>query len=107
MKPLVPFPTVSEGDDVVASDDIFAAREFENEWFVERGNSGEIERVETLHREKAGSADAALDHAPFAIDEFELGETQEESDMIETFARGLAATFSYSRRKVGSLSCRR
>ena len=31
-------------------------------------------------------ADAALDHAPFAIDEFEFGETQQEADMIETFA---------------------
>jgi hypothetical protein len=26
--------------------------------------------------------DAALDHAPFAIDEFELGEAQKEADMI-------------------------
>ena len=31
-------------------------------------------------------ADAALDHTPFAIDEFEFGETQQEADMIETFA---------------------
>jgi hypothetical protein len=57
---------VPESDDVLAGDDIFAAREFEN-GLVERGNSGEIERVETLHRGKAGSADAPLDHAPFAI----------------------------------------
>ena len=34
-----------------------------------------------------------LDHAPFAIDEFELGETQKEADMIETFARGLGSNF--------------
>ena len=51
-------------------------------------------------------ADAALDHAPFATDEFEFefGETQQEADMIETFACRLAATFSYSLRKVGNLS---
>ena len=49
-------------------------------------------------------ADAALDHAPFAIDEFEFGETQQEADMIETFACRLVATFSYSLRKVGNLS---
>ena len=38
-------------------------------------------------------ADAPLDHPPFAIDEFELGETQKEADMIETFARGLRGDF--------------
>ena len=80
--------TVAEGDDVVAGDDIFAAREFENEWFVERRNGGEVECVETLHRWKTGSADAALDHAPFTIDEFKLGKAQEEADMIETLAGG-------------------
>jgi hypothetical protein len=35
------------------------------------------------------AADAALDHAPFAIDEFEFGETQQKADMIEPLARGL------------------
>jgi hypothetical protein len=35
------------------------ARQF-GEWFVERRNSGEVECVETLHRRKTGSADAAL-----------------------------------------------
>ena len=80
--------TVAEGDDVVVGDDIFAAREFENEWFVERRNSGEVECVETLHRWKTGSADSALDHAPFTIDEFKLGKAQEEADMIETLAGG-------------------
>ena len=38
-------------------------------------------------------ADAALDHAPFAIDEFEFGETQQEADMIETFACRLCGDF--------------
>jgi IstB-like ATP binding protein len=36
--------------------DIFAAREFENERLVERRNGGEVERVETLHRRKMSSA---------------------------------------------------
>ena len=31
---------------------------------------------------------AALDHAPFTIDEFKLGKAQEEADMIETLAGG-------------------
>ena len=38
-------------------------------------------------------ADAPLDHAPFAIDEFELGEAQKEADMVETFACRLRGDF--------------
>ena len=80
---------VAESNNIVAGDDIFAAREFENKRLVERWNGSEVERVETLHRGKAGGADAAFDHAPFAIDEFELGEAQKEADMIEPLAGGL------------------
>jgi hypothetical protein len=69
---------------------IFTAREFENERLVERRDGGEVECVETLHRREAGGADAALDHAPFTIDEFEFGEAQEEADMIETLAGGFS-----------------
>jgi hypothetical protein len=89
---------VAESNNIIAGDGILAAREFENEWLVQRWDSGEVERVETLHRRKTGHADAPLDHAPFAIDEFELGEAQKEAGMIEPLARGSAATFSYSRR---------
>jgi hypothetical protein len=55
---------------------------------AERRNGGEVERVETLHRRKTRGADAALDQAPFTIDEFKLGEAQEVADMIETLAGG-------------------
>jgi hypothetical protein len=47
-------------------------------------DGGEVECVETLHRRKTRGADAALDHAPFTIDEFKLGKAQAEADMIET-----------------------
>jgi hypothetical protein len=59
---------ITQSNNIVAGDEIFAAREFENKRLVERWNGSEVERVETLHRGKAGGADAALDHAPFAID---------------------------------------
>src|SRR3981081_511000 len=80
---------VAESNNIVAGDGIFAAREFENERLVQRWDSGEVERVETLHRRKPAHADAPLDHAPFAIDEFEPGEAQKEAGMIEPLARGL------------------
>src|ERR1700726_3995687 len=51
---------VAQSDDVLAGDDKFAAREFENERLVERRDGGEVECVETLHCREAGGADAAL-----------------------------------------------
>jgi hypothetical protein len=38
-------------------------------------------------------ADAPLNHAPFAIDEFELGEAQQIARMIESLARRLGGDF--------------
>jgi hypothetical protein len=84
---------ITQSNNVVAGDEIFAARELERQRLVERRNGGEVERVETFHCRKMRGADAAFDHAPFAIDEFELGETQQEADMIETFMRGLRGDF--------------
>jgi hypothetical protein len=72
---------VAQSNYILAGDEIFAACEFKRQRFVERWDGGEVERVETFHRRKMRGADAALDHAPFAIDEF--GETQQEADMIE------------------------
>jgi hypothetical protein len=72
---------------------IYSQGQFENERLVERWNGSEVEGIETLHRRKAGGADAALDHAPFAIDAFELGETKEEADMIEPLTSGFGGDF--------------
>src|ERR1700732_3232293 len=84
---------ITERNNIGAGDEIFAAREFERQRLVERRNGGEVERVETFHRREMRGADAPLDHVPFALDEFELGETQKEADMIKTFARGLRGDF--------------
>jgi hypothetical protein len=49
--------------------------------------------VNRHHRQKAGGTNAAPDHAPFTIDEFKFGEAQEETYMIEAFARDLGGEF--------------
>jgi hypothetical protein len=69
------------------------AREFENERLIERRDGGEVECVETFHRRKMSGADAPLNHASFAIDEFELGEAQQIARMIEGLARRLGGDF--------------
>jgi hypothetical protein len=42
--------------------------------------------------------DAALDHAPFTIDEFKFGEAQEKTYMIETLAGGFCGDL-FTRKK--------
>src|ERR1700732_5337567 len=80
---------ITQSNNIVAGDEIFAAREFECQRLGERWNGREVERVESFHRRTTRGADAAFDRALFAIDEFELGEAQKEADMIEPLARGL------------------
>ncbi len=77
------------GNDVVVGDDIFATGEFEDERLVERGDGGEVECVEALHRREPGGADATLHHASLAVDEFEFDEAQQIPHMILAFARRL------------------
>jgi len=78
---------VAERDDVVAAQDVFAAREFENQHLVEAGNDREVERVEALDRRKARLANAPFDNAPFPIDEFQLDQSQEIGSVIDPLAR--------------------
>jgi hypothetical protein len=80
---------IAQSDDILAGDNLCAAREFENERLVERRDGGEVESVETFHDWKAGGPDAALNRAPFRIDEFEFGEAQE----TETLAGGFGGDF--------------
>src|ERR1700740_1331527 len=86
-------PAVAQSNYILAGDDIFATGEFERQRLVPRWNRAELECVETLHRREEGNAGAPLGHAPFAIDEFELGKAQKEADMIETFVRRLGGDF--------------
>ena len=80
---------VSDRDDVVARGDVLAAGEFQRQRLVERGDGGEVESVEALHRGKARGANAALDRAAFAVDQFEFDEAQQIADMIVSVARSL------------------
>src|SRR5262245_31510828 len=72
---------VAQSDDVFAGDNIFAASEFKRQRLVERWDGGEVECVKTFYRRKASGTNAAPDHAPFTINEFEFGVAQEKADM--------------------------
>ena len=52
------------------------------------GIRGKIECIEALHRWEMRRPDAPLDHASYPIDEFEFGEPQKITRMVEPFPRG-------------------
>ena len=64
---------VAQSNYILASDNIFAACKFKRQRFVERWDGSEVECVKALYGRKASGTNAALDHAPFTIDEFEFG----------------------------------
>ena len=61
---------VADGDDVFTTLYVFAPGQLHYQWLVHRGDSQEVEGVEALRGRGAGGADAALDHALVAVDEF-------------------------------------
>jgi hypothetical protein len=50
----------------------------------------EVEAVEALHGRELRGFDPPLNHAPFAVDDFQLNQPQQEADMIDALGRTLA-----------------
>ena len=50
----------------------------------------EVEAVEALHGRELGRLDAALDHAPLALDQLQLGQPQQVAGMVDAFGGALA-----------------
>src|SRR6266851_3015853 len=79
-----------ERDNVLAAQDVLRARQLQHEHLVKAGQRSEVERVEALHRRKARLPDAPLDHAPLALDQLQLGQSQKIARMVNGFARAVA-----------------
>src|SRR6516165_5888674 len=74
---------------------------------VERRDRREVETVQALHRREPCLLNAALDHPPFPVDQFEFGQAQQVTRMVDTLGAHCWASLSYSRKNVGSLSALR
>ena len=68
----------------------FAAGEFQHLHLVELGDGLEVEAVETLDGRELCGLDAAFDHPPLAVDQFQLDQTRQELDMVEPLGGTLA-----------------
>ena len=65
----------------------------QNQRLVERRDCGEVEAVEAFHCREACLFDAALDHPPFPLDQFEFGQAQQIAGMINALCGALLGEF--------------
>ena len=73
----------TERNDILATLDPFASRQFQHLHLVELGDGGEVEAVESLDDREPGRLDAALDLAAIPFDHLPFGKPGEVSDMID------------------------
>jgi hypothetical protein len=84
-----PSAAVADRDRIVAASNVFAAGEFQDQCLVERRDRGEVETVEAFHRREPCLPDAALDHPPFPVDQFEFGQAQQIAGMVDALGGAL------------------
>src|SRR5262245_14076486 len=77
----------AEGDDVVMPLDVGTAGELHHQRLVQGGDGREVEAVQALFRRELRRLDAALDHAPLAIDQLKRDGLDIESSQLETAGR--------------------
>ena len=81
---------IADRDNVLASLDIFRARQLHHESFIQGRKGCEVEAVEALHGRELGRLDTALDHAALAIDQLRLGKPQQITRIVDAFGGALA-----------------
>jgi hypothetical protein len=82
-------PTVAERDEVLTARDVIAAGQLQDQRFVERRDDLEVEAVEAFDHGEVRRLDPPLDRARLAVDQFELGEPQQVTDVIDALGGAL------------------
>src|SRR5438270_10853311 len=80
---------VADRDHVVAASEVLAASELQHQCLIERRDRREVETVQALYCREPCLLDAALDHPPFPVDQFELGQAQEVTRMVDALGGAL------------------
>ena len=84
---------VAECDHVLAAINVRAPCQVQDQHFVERRNSLEVEALQALNRREPSLSDPPLDHPALTIDQFQFGKAQQIPDMIGAFCGTLASQF--------------
>ena len=74
-------PAGAEGNDVLAPVNILRTGRFHDQRFVERGHDGDVEAIQAFDGRKLCRLDPALNHAPFALDQFQLRKARQILDV--------------------------
>src|SRR6516225_2657467 len=102
----LPSAAVADRDRILAASNVFGAGKFEDQCLVERRDRCEVETVEAFHRWEPCLLDAALDHPPIALDQFEFGQAQQIAGMVDAFGGALPGElviFAQERRQLERL----
>src|SRR3954454_7190669 len=94
---------VAESDHVFPPLDVFAACQLQHQQLVERRDRGEVEAVQALYGRKAGLADAPLHRAPLALEQLQLGPTQEVAGVVDPLGGALPSLLVVLAQKGGQL----
>ena len=94
---------VAESDHVLPSLDVLAARQLQHQQLVQRRDRGEVEAVQALYGREAGLADAPLHRAPLALEQLQLGKTQEVAGVVDTLGGALPCLLVVLAQKGGQL----
>ena len=63
--------------------------ELQDQCLVERRDRREVETVEAFYRREPCLLDAAFDHPPFPVDEFEFGQAQQVTRVVDALGGAL------------------
>jgi lipopolysaccharide biosynthesis regulator YciM len=82
---------ITELDDVLVADHVLRTRQLHDQHLVECRDRQEVERVEALHRRELCCPDTAIDQTALALDQLQLGESQQIAGMVDAFSRTFAS----------------
>ena len=81
---------VADRDDVLAALDVLRSRQLHHQRLVQVRERREVEAVEALHGRELGRLDAAVDHAPLALDDLGLDQPQQIARIVDALGGALA-----------------
>src|SRR6266699_264657 len=85
----LPRAAVADRNHVLSASDVLTAGKLQHQCLVERRDRRKLETVQALHRREPRLLDAALDHPLFPVDQFELGQAQQITRVVDAFGSAL------------------
>src|SRR5437764_6912928 len=85
----LPRAAVADRNHVLSASDVLAAGKLQHQCLIERRDRRELETVQALDRREPRLLDTAFDHPLFPVDQFELGQAQQITRVVDAFGSAL------------------